>query len=951
MGGAVCENSGENSEEDNISLTERDENILKLYLKDVSKTIQDCVDNRLSIIDCCIIVKKNYEYYTCTLKPRITNRNRWRLFTEYVSGAFTYNCFSLICMFIVIFIGIFPLIVQIHRKVTNKPSNDDIYIIPISQVLICILLFNPFFSALFEFKKFIKNSDVKELIEIQNTKRLTLETIETAFNALYEEIIIYLELNTVNTTTTTTTKEENPPVVQAVVQDTDGVRELLRTIILQNQVNEQSVPETPNGTKTEVAPTNTTPVDFRLDVLNVFLINFKNNNSTTVTDKMTNTFKYVESIRQFFLNQNRFMLKSFNHTAQIKHNETLDKLLYFLLARDTKEMKSTLRENVKTVNASPNVNYSSNDEIRQNADAILKKIEGFTYGSGTRRGYTTDYPIKYEKYFVTELNIILNSIFQYLDNQKDMGEDLIDQIFKLKVTLQRLKSLHLPEYGILKNYLHPSTVGGYFLETSTEIELLNFLQDNLDKNELITRLFNEELKTDVVVNVLHKYVENNLSSDRESSIFNDTVTFIKELSTKHLPNDFTSSNIRICELLYDTIISFTEGISDNPTVIKDYIKMRVKNMGEIHDKTFKLEIFVSNVNSIISTAFIDYDASKHSDDLFFDPISEIKSKHLYITYDHFRVVFMNIKQNTLKKYIENIRETNQILAHYLDNLVVPSSQNAQSDPDKYRNIIILFTSITFILVVSYIFKQVTGDSFTNRILGKASNNKNDVFLFNSARALCGWVVVIVTTITLDLNRYTLHEYNRFTSERNTEALRVYISTLLVHLEEYNIMLQTKIDNPEQTSGIVGERNKLKDIYTNLVSLLETYDKCNNLKTSYTTSTFPIESIAVSIFIIGVFSTIVYITLKGEVKSHYGGSPTHYGGGSPAGAIKPVSGTINSFIDKIMVKKKGDGNVSEMNLVFSMCLVTMYVSFHTLKSSVRMRNNLQSGTLYMKNNCL
>jgi|TARA_B110000261_G_scaffold30378_2_gene34572 hypothetical protein len=897
-----CNNGGDEGMD---SLDASDKNRMVRYLKDISVTFGEYIHGRITRQEALKIIKRKYSYYRCTLKEdMVSATKKTKLIKSFFNIGLMLFCFA---------ITVFALS-QIWKKLRNTGA-----IISLISSLIYICVFNPFYSVFTITSEYIGHVGSSSIVEHRGQIHL-ISSMELGLEA----------------------------IITAELKNMDSIKLWCKTYFS---------PEEGDSTVSSVS-----------------------------SDPLTLKYEKLERISQFFKNQKKFILKSTNPIIAIKHNDQLDECLRFLTGEG--DIDSILRENMNTTDDTENIIYDTTTQIRANAFKILKHIEGYAfYRTLNMLGYNEDTPDAFNLYFVERLNTLLTEF-----HNSTTDDTRITVFIDIREILVRLYRLGLPEYYFLRNLLFNDKGSKRFEQGGNDkYPILNKSQTKI-KSEYIADITAIRANVKIYMNssstminsvtldvpgvgvpvsldpsvsldppvvspgdeeepvsdILAYYeLQDKLYLELDSIVFTKSKSFIGELSIRRLPADFKTNNSVSVDLINDSIMNYAEGISSEPKMVIDYIINRVKKLDTFRGDQNTFNIFSFNVRKLISTAYISHEGLKKNSELFFMPDNEIESPHKYITFEAFNIKLLDVKKDQLKQYVKHISDTKDDLEFFMDNIENSETKNEDDVLTNalYSKYIIMFCIISGLLVFDTIFQLNFGGSIDDVLIDMATNSGVDAYVVEdysvytkTSLYFCVWVLAITILNTHSVNKKTRDSYNHLTTRKNTESLRRQLNRFYLKVELYYSDVVLESDSPD--TAVVGKTKKMKEVYFEMNKLIEMYEKCNHIKNETTTSNFPISNIAVSIVLLLVLGCIIYVTVKSRPQIIRKSSTTP---GIQKGGWVGVGGNVK--------KTKAQNDFDHMTLSFSIFIFSIYIALQIFTSSIRMRNNLNSGTLYYNNKCI
>jgi ATP-dependent Zn protease len=244
-----------------------------------------------------------------------------------------------------------------------------------------------------------------------------------------------------------------------------------------------------------------------------------------------------------------------------------------------------------------------------------------------------------------------------------------------------------------------------------------------------------------------------------------------------------------------------------------------------------------------------------------------------------------------------------------------------------------------------------------------------------------WLLSCVLLYTYNSKRSANIEYNKLITKVNTNKLNDQIKKYHSKCAEYinlayPINAMTSVDEVDP-SGLTRAK---KDVYTELIKSIEIYDKCNFIKINTSGSPFPMSEIIISclilILIIGFIAVSNFtnnpfkkMNIDGEIneikemimestKSLSTKASSVSTKGQKGGSSNNVTST--QILDELNRKDmeistrinflKSDATFNYVSLSFTVLIFSFYISFKMFMSSLRFKENLYSGSMFMNSRC-
>ena len=351
------------------------------------------------------------------------------------------------------------------------------------------------------------------------------------------------------------------------------------------------------------------------------------NNENILKDVISNKMEKMDTIDQFFKNQERFVYKSHNRFIEIKEFEQIDPTINFCLGSDVED---NIRNNLN-VDEDQFVISTNSQDIRNNIVNYLKSLEGFKF---EEIGEVSDY----DSYFITGLNeklvSLTDNVLRFLetrgsdeldkyfiknDNLKNYGsnrsaylfhmgsgytpdeyeEKILLDMLEIQNRLRRLNMVWLPEYEDLRKLLYePVTDIDEFITSKTKLEVQRTLYRAKTKESL------KGVLLDIVTIVL------NNPNLIKFGYFEDVCKRIDVLYPKATTdcNQDTQPGIKLIKANTNINVEtlYTSGYKHKETMlmprVKDFInKLSTEVLPDDYTKQYKMESEVVNkilINSL-----------------------------------------------------------------------------------------------------------------------------------------------------------------------------------------------------------------------------------------------------------------------------------------------------------------------------------------------------------------
>jgi hypothetical protein len=267
--------------------------------------------------------------------------------------------------------------------------------------------------------------------------------------------------------------------------------------------------------------------------------------------------------------------------------------------------------------------------------------------------------------------------------------------------------------------------------------------------------------------------------------------------------------------------------------------------------------------------------------------------------------------------------------------------------------------------------------------------------------ISAWLLSCVLLYTYNSKRTANIEYNKLLTKVNTNKLndqiKKYQSKCKNYIElAYPINSMSDIDEVDP-SGVTRAK---RELYVELIKTMEIYEKCNYIKMNTNGSPFPVSEIMISclilLIIIGFiavsnftnnpFKKLTIDTEVNEIKQMIIDSTqgltekaeeldrkekkneeTESSGGIDnnekvvtGGSGPQATQTSMVLLDELNRKDmeistrinflKSDATFNYVSLSFTVLIFSFYISFKMVMSSLRFKENLYSGSMFMKSSC-
>nr|QOI90392.1 hypothetical protein HWQ62_00255 [Pyramimonas orientalis virus] len=241
-----------------------------------------------------------------------------------------------------------------------------------------------------------------------------------------------------------------------------------------------------------------------------------------------------------------------------------------------------------------------------------------------------------------------------------------------------------------------------------------------------------------------------------------------------------------------------------------------------------------------------------------------------------------------------------------------------------------------------------------------------------------WMLSCVLLYTYNSKRTANIEYNKLVTRVNTNKLNEQIKKYNTKCEEYvklafPINMMNSIDELDP-SGVTMAK---KEMYTELIKTIEIYEKCNYIKMNTEGAPFPMSEILISCLLLLVIIGFIAVSnftnnpfqklnieddvnnikqmIEDSIKTTSTNQSTQQGG-----SYSKESSTQLDLYNDLTRKEmeivtrinflKSDSTFNYVSLSFTVMIFSFYISYKMLNSSMRFKENLYSGSMFMKSRC-
>jgi hypothetical protein len=259
-----------------------------------------------------------------------------------------------------------------------------------------------------------------------------------------------------------------------------------------------------------------------------------------------------------------------------------------------------------------------------------------------------------------------------------------------------------------------------------------------------------------------------------------------------------------------------------------------------------------------------------------------------------------------------------------------------------------------------------------------------------ALIFCAWLLSCVLLYTYNSKRASNIEYNKLITRMNTNKLETQMKTFRKKAQEYSDMaypikaLEDK--NDIDPTGIAKTR---RDLYKELIQTIELYDKCNYIRLNTEGAPFPMTELMISCILLLIILSIIMVSNLSNnpfKKMNLNNDITNIRE-SISKAMDTENARAKTIDEKNMVVTMGGGYSQQpidkndefqaeyqrlsnlentitndinflksnstfnyVSLSFSVVIFTVYISYKMLISSIQFKENLYSGTTFIKSRC-
>lgn len=666
--------------------------------------------------------------------------------------------------------------------------------------------------------------------------------------------------------------------------------------------------------------------------------------ATAESPLITNMNK-TEALMGFFNNQLEFISKDFNQNISIVENKSLDECYGFFVGANTKQI---LMEHINITDENESMVYENSAQIRNNAYQILSYIEGHSFKNKFANMKSAESNF-YETYFVITLNDVLTN---FKTNQ-------IESFVKIVDILSKLYKLGLPEYYYLRKFIFgdsDNSMGGneqYPIllksESKLQVEHSNDIKQISDR--IVDHLLKNKDESGVspTFTIEDYYLEQNSQYKESESIVLDKIMYILNTLTKsRLPTDFRTKYLVSFDLINEVLMYYCEPISSNSTRISDYFMNKVNN--DIQIPAEDKYIFIHNMKKIVTSAYTEARSGPKKSALFISDTAQMPPTHKYISFEDFNIKLLHLNKTHINTFSKKVLVAKDDLKFYMNNIIhIEHSDEQSTEKDTiYDHYIYLFTVISALLIINTIFTTYcygySIESFfvdKNVTMKELCKDDTNSSLMKSSIYFSTWVVMIVLLHTYSINRKTYAQYNSITMRKNTEDLKRQLNIFSIELKKYEAAINNAVD-VETSSNLpnVGILHKKKRLYSELIKLVDIYEKCNHIRTKLHTQHFPIGNVLTSVFLLIIMCAIIYVTVRNRPTTYF-----NINGQSGGASNTPL------VTKGRLMKTQEQITFDNISLAFSILIFSLYFSFQVFNSSIKTQQHLNSGKLYLSSKCI
>lgn len=254
---------------------------------------------------------------------------------------------------------------------------------------------------------------------------------------------------------------------------------------------------------------------------------------------------------------------------------------------------------------------------------------------------------------------------------------------------------------------------------------------------------------------------------------------------------------------------------------------------------------------------------------------------------------------------------------------------------------------------------------------------------------CAWLLSFVLLYTYNSKRASNIEYNKVMSRLNTTKLDSQINKYKRKVQEYyDNAFSENVMNSENDTIPVGISKIRRELYEETIKTVELYEKCNYIRMNTEGPPFPVSEVMISCILLLLILGIIVVSnlsnnpfkklnisdetdeLKDMIQKGFENiEPKQIisKGGSRSSSYMRGGPTSSSYLDKKEKYKqhilnqenlistrinflKSDATFNYVSLSFSIIIFSVYISYKMLISSLRFKENLYSGTTFIKSRC-
>lgn len=244
-----------------------------------------------------------------------------------------------------------------------------------------------------------------------------------------------------------------------------------------------------------------------------------------------------------------------------------------------------------------------------------------------------------------------------------------------------------------------------------------------------------------------------------------------------------------------------------------------------------------------------------------------------------------------------------------------------------------------------------------------------------------WMLSCVLIFTYNNKNQTIIGYNRIMTNINTKKLETQMLNLYTKVSEYSekqfssdSMDSSVEDKGDSQSGIMKTK---KDFFIQLIKAIELYDKCNYIQQNAQNTPFPWTEVLISGIILLIMLTLIvvsnfqnnpfkklnieedkYSLLKlvedtMKIKKTIQGGAKQIVDTSVDNELQQQLEKLNG-LETMMATRisffKADSTFNYVSVSFCIFVFSFYLGYKMLLSNINFKNNLYSGSLYIKSKC-